>query len=78
MTLKILINLIKEFLDKKYATEINYMSVYNQKCKIFPRFEQDDAKYLIEFFKNENIYYKYETNQDNNELNKLFFCTKKM
>ena len=48
------------------------MTVYSQKCKIFPRFEQEDAKYLIEFFKKENIYHKYETNQDNNELNKLF------
>ena len=69
---------IKEYLDKKHATEVNYMSVYNLTRKIFPQFEQYDAKNLIEFFKKESIYYKYKTNQDSNELTKLFFSTRKM
>ena len=54
------------------------MTVYNQTRKIFPRFAENDAKNLIEFFQEKNIYYKYETNPDNNELNKLFFSTKRM
>ena len=39
----------------------------------FPRFKQDDAKYLIEFFKKENIYHI--TNQIMN-LTSYFFALK--
>ena len=42
---------IIEALDKKYATEIDYMAVYNQVRNNFPRFGINDTNSFLQFLR---------------------------
>ena len=69
---------IEEALDKKYATEIDYMAVYTQVRKNYPRFGINDTNSFLQFLRVNNIYHTFQISDSDQSLCKIFFKTKLM
>lgn len=67
---------IKESLEKKYKTILDYHTLYYEFRKIFPRFGDEDAINFIKILKQKKVYYKADLQEG--KICKLFFATPRM
>jgi hypothetical protein len=66
---------IRDFLEKRYNTKIDYMTVYNNFRKLFPRFGPEDCQSFIGELEKNNAKYKFIKDKEERYLTKLIFVT---
>ena len=64
---------IKDFLEKKYKTKLNYIDVYHAFRNIFPRFGNEDASNLLKLLEQRNYLNFCQISLDDNKINKILF-----
>lgn len=69
---------IKETLEVKYNSKLDYYSVYRELRKLFPRFGKDDARNIITILKDKNKHHESEIDLESGQVKKLFFATPRM
>jgi len=69
---------IREFLENKYSTRLDYMAVYNQFRTFFPRFRKEDCQNFMNYLELNGATSKCYPVEDDGSLCKLVFSTKLM
>jgi len=69
---------IQQILEKKFACGIDYMSIYHEFRRLFPRFDEKDCENFIKYLDANNAKYRCLIDENNRSLCRLLFCTKLM
>ena len=69
---------VRDYLEIKYNTKLDYLTVYQQYRKFFPRFNSEDCQKLIDHLIANDAKVTWDVDIDNKDLCKLIFSTKLM
>jgi len=69
---------VHHYLESKFDCKIDYMSVYHQYRKYYPRFGDQDCQNFINYLQINEARYQYVTENPDKTMCKLLFCTKLM
>ena len=66
---------IKDFLENKYSTKLDYMSIYHQFHSFHPKFGSDDFQNFINYLMSEGATFRYMVSAQNQYLIRIIFST---